>query len=108
MRLQIKALEKYFEEKYIVKTFGIVGCELVLSHFLVDSTYLEELSANFMSIVRHIGTYVSGDGKLLRFIGESNNVRAFFSRAVYQLIDNYSCNYYLLSQFQLLQFIAII
>ena len=80
LRLQIKAFKKYFEEKYLVKTFGIVGCELVLSHFLVDSTYLEELSANFMSIVRHIGTYVAGDEKLLRFFGESDNVRVVFSK----------------------------
>ena len=33
-----------------------------------------------MRIVRHLGTYIAGDEKLLRFFGESDNVRVVFSK----------------------------
>ena len=33
-----------------------------------------------MSIVRHLGTYIAGDQKLLRFFVESDNVRVVFSK----------------------------
>ena len=59
---------------------GGKGCELFLSHFLIDSTYIYELSKNFVKIVRHIETYVAGDEKLLRYFGDSDNVRVVFSK----------------------------
>ena len=60
-----------------VKLVGGKGCELFLSHFLIDSTYTDELSKNYVKIVRHsIGTYVAGDATLLRFFGDSDNVRS--------------------------------
>ena len=80
LRLQVQALKKYFEDKYTKKMAGVTGCEIFLTHFLIDSSYMDELSNNFISIVRHIGTYVAGDEKLLRFFGESDNVRVVFSK----------------------------
>ena len=80
LRCQIQQFKQHFEEKYGAKLVGITGCELFFSHFLIDSSYLEELSNNFMSIVRHMGTYVEGDEKLLCFFGESDNVRVVFSK----------------------------
>ena len=51
-----------------------------LNAFLIDSSYLEELSNNFLTIVMNIGTYIAGDEKLLRFFGESGSVRVVISR----------------------------
>ena len=35
---------------------------------------------NFVRIVRHIGTYVAGNKKLLVFFGNSDNVHVVFSK----------------------------
>ena len=97
LRLQVQALKKYFEDKYTKKMAGVTGCEIFLTHFLIDSSFTDELSNNFVSIVRHIGTYVAGDKKLLRFFGESDNVRVVFSKPdrvglrFYQLASILSC-----------------
>ena len=81
LRCQIQQFMQHFEEKYAAKLVGIRSCKLFFSHFLIDSSYLEEFSNNFMSIVRHMGTYyVAGDEKLLRLFGESDNVRVVFSK----------------------------
>ena len=80
LRLQVQALTKYFKDKYTKKMAGVTGCEIFLTHFLIDSSYMDELSNHFISIVRHIGTYVTGGEKLLRFFGESDNVRVAISK----------------------------
>ena len=67
LRLQLSSYTFYFKEKYDAKIVGIKGCELFLSHFLIDSCYSGELSNNFLRIVRHLGTYVAGDENLTFF-----------------------------------------
>ena len=67
LRLQLSSYRSYFQEKYDAKIVGIKGCELFLSHFLIDSSYSGELSNNFLRIVRHLGTYVAGDEKTVTF-----------------------------------------
>ena len=69
---KLMAPKLYFE-------VGIKGCELFLSHFLIDSSYLDELLNNSLFIVRQLGMYVVGDEKLFRFFGESDNVRVAFA-----------------------------
>ena len=81
LRLKVQALKKYFEDKYTKKMAGVTGCEIFLTHLLIDSSYMDELPNNFISIVRHIGTYITGDEKLLRSFGESDNVCVVFSKS---------------------------
>ena len=46
----------------------IKGSELFLSHFLIYSSYSDEFSNNFLSIGRHLETYIAGVEKLLQFL----------------------------------------
>ena len=68
LRLQIQALKKYFKDKYTKNMAGVIDCEIFLAHFLIDSSYMDELSNNIMSIVRHIGTYAVGMKRCCAFL----------------------------------------
>ena len=50
-----------------------MDCELLLSHYLIDSSYSEELSNNFLRIVQHSGTFFFGEN-------DNDNVRVAFSK----------------------------
>ena len=73
---QVRSNHKYFLNNFPkMKPPGVKAIEIGLSRFLLDNRYLDDLSANFMSIIRHLGTYVAGDEKLLKYYGNSPNVR---------------------------------
>ena len=43
-------------------------------HFLFSATYYNDISANFMGIIRSLGEAVAGDEKLLHFTGNSGYI----------------------------------
>lgn len=49
--------------------------ERLLARFLFTYDYCDELSANFQSIIRSLGEFVSGDEKLFRYLGTSVDSR---------------------------------
>lgn len=54
--------------------------EKLLANMLLTEEYVDELSDNFQSVIRHLGQYVAGDEKLFHFTGESGNVRLVISK----------------------------
>ena len=74
------SLQILFKTKYDTKMVGIKSSKLYLLHFLIDCIYLDKLSNNDLRIVRHLGTYITGDRKCYVF-GDSDNVRVVFIKS---------------------------
>lgn len=72
----------FFRNKYPQNHWppGATICEFLCSHYLITSAFFEKLSLNFQSIVLKLGQFVAGDEKLLRFTGNSGDIRLIITK----------------------------
>ena len=68
LRKELEKVKRRFETLYPnIPSIGITFMEIFTANFLIHSSYTEQLSKNFRSILRGIGNSISGDEKLLHF-----------------------------------------